>query len=185
MFWYSENLFTNTVYCKRNTANETPTLKHKCLRYAWKKVKLCHRKFSFLTRAMCKLHNGFCKIKETRKQENSIFTTSCVQTSKPMLFFVFWKHKKGWKSSTYKTYFKYCEAVHHYILIPSIREEEQAVAPCSILLCKIIQQLLCRKKEVGMITDRHTWQCNTLFADILKVMRHNTGNALKRSAKNF
>lgn len=51
---------------------------------------------------------------------------------------------------TRTTYFKYCEAVHHDVLIASVGEEKEAVAPRSILLSEIIQQLLCRKKEVGM-----------------------------------
>lgn len=54
------------------------------------------------------------------------------------------------------TYFKYCEAVHHYILVPSVGEEEQAVPPSSSLLSKVIQQLFYRKKEVDMISMRHT-----------------------------
>lgn len=48
------------------------------------------------------------------------------------------------------TYFKYCEAVHHDVLIAGVGEEKEAVAPRSVLLSKIIQQLFCRKKEVGM-----------------------------------
>lgn len=48
------------------------------------------------------------------------------------------------------TYFKYCEAVHHDVLIAGVGEEEEAVAPRSVLLSEIVQQLLCRKKEVGM-----------------------------------
>lgn len=51
---------------------------------------------------------------------------------------------------TRTTYFKYCEAVHHDVLIASVGEEKEAVAPRSILLSEIIQQLFCRKKEVGM-----------------------------------
>lgn len=50
-------------------------------------------------------------------------------------------------SPTHITYFKYCEAVHHYILIPSIGEEEQTMPPSSSLLCKVIQQLFCRKRK--------------------------------------
>lgn len=48
------------------------------------------------------------------------------------------------------TYFKYCEAVHHDVLIACVGEEEEAVAPRSVLLSEIIQQLFCSKKEVGM-----------------------------------
>lgn len=51
-------------------------------------------------------------------------------------------------SPTCTTYFKYCEAVHHDVLIAGVGEEEEAVAPRSVLLSEIIQQLFCRKKEV-------------------------------------
>lgn len=58
---------------------------------------------------------------------------------------------------TYGTYFEYCEAVHHYIFVPSVGEKEETVSPGSRLLSKVIQQLLCRnkkkKKEVGMNFD--------------------------------
>lgn len=45
------------------------------------------------------------------------------------------------------TYLKHCEAVHHYIFITRIRQEVQTVAPGSCLLSKVVQQLLCKKKQ--------------------------------------
>lgn len=60
------------------------------------------------------------------------------------------KHKYPFTTPSCTTYFKYCEAVHHDVLIAGVGEEEEAVAPRSVLLSKIIQQLFCRKKEVGM-----------------------------------